>query len=53
VLLVMLAFVMMAAIRQRANPPAPKNPPAEPRQKPSHAGIASMVNPGSPVHRHQ
>jgi hypothetical protein len=51
----MLAFAMMAAIRHRANPPPPKKPNAEPRQKPkhSHAVIDPLVNPGNPPHRHQ
>ena len=53
--LVMLAFAMMAAIRHRANPPAPKKPTAEPRQKPKrrHAVIDPLVNPGNPPHCHQ
>jgi hypothetical protein len=53
--LVMLAFAMMAAIRHRANPPPPKTPTAEPRQRPkhSHAIFDPLVNPGSPPHRHQ
>jgi SRSO17 transposase len=53
--MVMLAFAMMAAIRHRANPPPPKKPAAEPRQKPKHrhAVFDPLVNPGSPPHRHQ
>lgn len=53
--MVMLASAMMAVIRHRANPPPPKKPNAEPRQKPnhSHAVVDPMVDPGSPPHCHQ
>jgi hypothetical protein len=53
--LVMLAFAMMAVIRHHANSPPPKKLNAEPRQNPKHRQtvIDTLVNPGSPPHRHQ
>ena len=53
--LAMLAFAMMAVIRHRANPPPSKKRNAGSRQRPRHnrAAADSLVNPGSPPHRHQ
>jgi hypothetical protein len=52
----MLAFAMMAAIRNRANPPQPqKKRNVNHRQKPkqSHGLTDPLVYPGNSPHRHQ